>query len=107
MGREMGEGRRGRYRYTGAADGFDEPITIAARCEVSGEDLWVDFTGSSPASRRGINVVMNYTEAYTTYGVKVIVTPDVPNHDRPFRALRITPPEGSTLNRQHPPPAPA
>ena len=32
--------------------------------------LLVDFTGSSPASRRGINVVMNYTEAYTTYGVK-------------------------------------
>ena len=55
------------------------------RCEIAGDSLWVDFTGSSPASRRGINVVMNYTEAYTTYGVKVIVSPDVPNNEGAFR----------------------
>ncbi|HJV54953.1 MAG TPA: hydantoinase B/oxoprolinase family protein, partial [Methylomirabilota bacterium] len=54
--------------------------------------------------RRGINVVMNYTEAYTTYGVKVIVSPDVPNNEGAFRVLRITAPEGSILNVQ--PPAP-
>ena len=76
--------RPGQYRYALTSDGFDEPITIAVRCEVSGDDLWVDFTGSSPASRRGINVVMNYTEAYTTYGVKVIVSPDVPNNEGAF-----------------------
>src|SRR4030095_10635585 len=69
--------------------------------------LWVDFTGSSPASRRGVNVVMNYTEAYTTYGVKVIVSPDVPNNEGAFRVLRITAPEGSILNAQHPAPVAA
>ena len=52
---------------------------------MQGDDLLVDYTGSSPASRRGINVVMNYTEAYTTYGVKVIVSPDVPNNEGAFR----------------------
>ncbi len=107
MRQAIGELRPGQYRYTLTSDGFDEPITIAARCEVSGEDLWVDFTGSSPASRRGINVVMNYTEAYTTYGVKVIVSPDVPNNEGAFRVLRITAPEGSILNVQHPAPVAA
>ena len=82
----------------------DEPITIAVCCRVTGDDLWVDFTGSSPASRRGINVVMNYTEAYTTYGVKDIVSPDLPNNEGAFRVLRITAPEGSILNVR--PPAP-
>jgi N-methylhydantoinase B len=47
---------------------------------------------------------MNYTEAYTTYGVKVIVSPDVPNNEGAFRPLRITAPVGSILNAQ--PPAP-
>jgi N-methylhydantoinase B len=99
--------RPGQYRYSLTSDGFDEPITIAVRCEVSGDNLWVDFTGSSPASRRGINVVMNYTEAYTTYGVKVIVSPDVPNNEGAFRVLRITAPEGSILNVRHPAPVAA
>ena len=51
------------------------PSPSACRCEVRGDELLVDYAGSSPASRRGVNVVMNYTEAYTTYGVKVIVEP--------------------------------
>ncbi len=64
----------------------------------------MDYAGSSPESRRGINVVMNYTEAYTTYGVKVIVSPDVPNNEGAFRPVRITAPAGSILNAR--PPAP-
>jgi len=80
----------GAYEYALTSDGFDEPINIKVRCEVRGDELWIDFTGSSPESRRGINVVLNYTQAYTTYGVKVIVSPDVPNNDGAFRPLRIT-----------------
>jgi len=52
-------------------------------------------------------VVMNYTEAYTTYGVKVIVSPDVPNNEGAFRPLRITAPEGSILNVRRPAPVAA
>lgn len=96
--------RPGAYEYAITSDGFDEPITIKARCEVKGDELWIDYAGSSHASRRGINVVMNYTLAYTTYGVKVIVSPDVPNNEGAFRPVRITAPEGSILNVK--PPAP-
>ncbi|HEV8643336.1 MAG TPA: hydantoinase B/oxoprolinase family protein [Methylomirabilota bacterium] len=94
--------RPGAYENAITSDGFDEPITIRARCEVRGDELTIDYAGSSPASRRGINVVMNYTEAYTTYGVKVIVSPDVPNNEGAFRPLHITAPEGSILNVRHP-----
>jgi N-methylhydantoinase B len=94
--------RPGIYEYEIVSDGFDEPITIRARCEVRGDELVIDYAGSSPASRRGINVVMNYTEAYTTYGVKVIISPDVPNNEGAFRPLRITAPEGSVLNARPP-----
>jgi N-methylhydantoinase B len=94
--------RPGVYEHAIVSDGFEDPITIRARCEVRGDELWIDYTGSSPASGRGVNVVMNYTEAYTTYGVKVIVSPDVPNNDGAFRPLRITAPAGSILNAQRP-----
>src|SRR5438445_584298 len=83
--------RPGTYEYAITSDGYGEPVTITCRCEVKGDSLWVDFTGSSPASRRGVNVVMNYTEAYTTYGVKVIVSPDVPNNEGGFRVLSDDP----------------
>jgi N-methylhydantoinase B len=97
----------GAYEYAITSDGFDEPITIKVRCQVRGDELSIDYTGSSPESRRGINVVMNYTEAYTTYGVKVIVSPDVPNNEGAFRPLRITAPAGSILNARHPAPVAA
>jgi N-methylhydantoinase B len=99
--------RPGVYEYAITSDGFGEPITIRARCEVRGDELWIDYVGSSPASRRGINVVMNYTQAYTTYGVKVIVSPDVPNNEGAFRPLKIAAPEGSILNVRHPAPVAA
>jgi len=94
--------RPGVYEHAIVSDGFDEPITIHVRCEVRGDELVIDYAGSSPASARGVNVVMNYTEAYTTYGVKVIVSPDVPNNDGAFRPLRIFAPEGSILNVKRP-----
>ena len=97
----------GVYEHTITSDGFDEPVLIRVRCEVRGDELLIDYAGSSPASRRGVNVVMNYTEAYTTYGVKVIVSPDVPNNDGAFRPLRITAPEGSILNARRPAPVAA
>jgi len=96
--------RPGVYENEIVSDGFDEPITVRVRCEVRGDELLIDYAGSSPASRRGVNVVMNYTEAYTTYGVKVIVSPDVPNNEGAFRPIRITAPKGSILNVD--PPAP-
>jgi N-methylhydantoinase B len=97
----------GAYEYAITSDGFDEPITIRVRCEVRGDEIRVDYSGSSPESRRGINVVLNYTQAYTTYGVKVIVSPDVPNNEGAFRPLRITAPEGSILNARQPAPVAA
>ena len=90
--------------YKIVSDGFDEPITIKVRAEVKDGELLIDYAGSSPESKRGINVVLNYTRAYTTYGVKVIISPDIPNNEGAFRPVTINAPEGSILNAQ--PPAP-
>ena len=94
----------GIYRYAMTVDGYDEPVQLQAAITVAGESMDIDYAGTSPASDRGINVVMNYTEAYTTFGVKSALVPDVPNNEGSFRPVRITAPEGSILNCKRPSP---
>ncbi len=94
----------GEYRGTLRLDGFEEPIVIQTCVSVRGSELTVDYAGSSPATRRAVNVVLNYTKAYTTYGVKCVVAPHVPNNAGSFRPVTIMAPEGSLLNAVRPAP---
>ena len=43
-------------------------------------EITVDYDGTSEASPWGINVVMNYTHAYTTFTVRSVLNPDIPNN---------------------------
>jgi N-methylhydantoinase B len=88
------------------SDGFadDEPIQIVCTVTVKGSNLLVDYSGSSPQSRLGINVVLNYTTAYTTFGIKAAISPEVPNNEGSFRPVVVTAPEGSILNARRPAP---
>jgi N-methylhydantoinase B len=94
----------GVYENEAYTDGFDEPIRLAVSIRVEGDEMHVDYDGSSPQSERGINVVLNYTAAYTTFGVKCAISPEVPNNDGSFQPIHVTAPEGSILNAVHPAP---
>jgi N-methylhydantoinase B len=80
------------------SDGFEEPIRIRVAVTVEDKDIGIDFAGSSRQSRRGINVVLNYTHAYASFAVKAAVSPDVPHNEGSFRPVRVTAPVGSILN---------
>jgi N-methylhydantoinase B len=88
----------GDYRKTIQTDGLDEPITIACRVMVRGDRVAVDYEGSSAQVARGMNVVLNYTAAYTSYALKCAIWPEVPHNDGSFQPLTVTAPEGSVLN---------
>ena len=94
----------GTYRHRIDMDGFDEPIRIELAITIEGDRLIADYTGSSPQSDRGINVVYNYCHAYTTYPVKCSISPEVPNNEGSFRPVTVTAPEGCILNCKHPAP---
>ncbi|MEM8791723.1 MAG: hydantoinase B/oxoprolinase family protein [Pseudomonadota bacterium] len=91
----------GTYRYALPIDGFGEPITLKAEIEINGSDLTVNFE-APPSVPMGINVTLNYTRAYTTYGIKCAISPDVPNNEGSFRPVAVTAPEGSLLNTSFP-----
>lgn len=94
----------GVYRHSAQSDGFDAPVTLAVTLTKQGDGIIADWTGTSPASDRGINVVLNYTHAYVTYALKCALCPEVPNNEGSFRPVRVTAPAGCLLNAQ--PPAP-
>lgn len=92
----------GRYPFELTIDGFGEPILIRTAVIVDGDRLTVDFAGSSGPVSLGVNVCLNYTRAYTTYGVKCAIAPEVPNNEGGFRPIVVTAPEASILNARYP-----
>ncbi|MCC7105501.1 MAG: hydantoinase B/oxoprolinase family protein, partial [Chloroflexi bacterium] len=104
MRRKIAELPDGEYENELWSDGFEEPVLIKAKVIVDGDTLTVDHAGSSPQSRYGINVVLNYTHAYTSFAVKAAISPEVPHNEGSFRPVRVTAPPGSILNALHPAP---
>jgi N-methylhydantoinase B len=92
----------GEYEKTIHTDGLDQPITIDCTVRVHGDEITVDYEGSSPQVERGMNVVLNYTAAYTSYAIKCAISPEVPHNDGSFRPVTTTAPEGSILNPRWP-----
>ena len=97
----------GVYRSAVTIDGFDDPVTIQCKVTVNDQDIEVDYEGTSPQIRRGINVVMNYTHAYTTYTLMCVIAPEIPNNEGAFRPITVKAPEGSILNCRRPAPVSA
>lgn len=94
----------GTYRGETTIDGFDEPITLRCAVTIKQGRAVVDFAGSSAESPRGINVVLNYTAGYTTYAIRSITAPEVPNNDGSMAPIEVRAPEGCVLNAQRPAP---
>ncbi len=94
----------GQWRSEVQIDGFDDPVTICCQLSIKDGFIEVDYTGTSSQVNRGINVVLNYTQAYTTYPLMAAIAPNIPNNHGAFRRIRVTAPEGCIVNCR--PPAP-
>ena len=89
---------------------FDVPggdvITLHAAVTidpVAGE-IVIDFDGSSGASAAGINVVMNYTHAYSTFAVRSCLNPELPNNFGSLAPIKVKAPGGCIVNAAYPSP---
>jgi N-methylhydantoinase B len=98
----IGRLRPGRYKNSLTMDGYDRPLTLAAEMTIAADNIHVDYAGTSPASPYGINVVMNYTLAYTAFGVKCLVAPEVPNNAGSLAPITASAPDGCLLNVKRP-----
>ena len=80
--------RPGTYRNAMRIDGLEKPVDLVAAMTVGADGIDVDFAGTSGASSYGINVPLCYTEAYTSFGVRCIVAPRVPNNAGSLAPIR-------------------
>ena len=93
---------RGTYHHTLVTDGFDEPLKIQLALRVLKDRLELDYTGTAPQQRSGINAPWCYTYSYSVFAVKSVLTPEVPNNEGTFRPITVLAPDGSLLNARFP-----
>ncbi|WP_419897200.1 hydantoinase B/oxoprolinase family protein [Roseomonas sp. USHLN139] len=101
---EIGKLPKGSWSYSMTTDGYDHPLTLEATLTVSDSGIHVDYTGTSGAVRRGINVPLAYTTAYTVFGLGCLVAAEIPNNAGSLGPLTVSAPAGSVLNAQKPAP---
>jgi N-methylhydantoinase B len=86
-------------------DGIDPgPIPITVELTVDGDTLVVDFAGTSPQVRGGINCPLSFSQSAVYACVRCLMPNDLPNNEGYFRPIQVRVPDGSILNPL--PPAP-
>ena len=81
---------RGTWNSSMRVDGVDVPLDIATELSIGPEGITVDFDGTSGVQPQGINVPMSYTVAYTSFGVRCIIGPNIPNNAGSLEAVSYT-----------------
>ena len=94
----------GEYPYELKLDGYDFEIDLKAKLTVKDREMVLDMTGSSPCSKFGINVPLNYATAYAVFGIRCIVGSDMPNNAGSLAPFKVRAPEGCIVNALFPAP---
>ena len=93
---------RGTFHNSINSDGYEAPVTLRAALTVAQDEIVVDYAGTSGLSNRGINVPPAYCRAYSCFGIKVVVAPEIPNNWASLAPFRMVIPEGCILNAPRP-----
>ena len=89
-------------------DGIDpQPIEIHAKLKIQGDEVFVDFEGTSPQAKGSINPNFAYTKSNVYATLKCVMDPAIQSNSGFFRPFNITAPEGCFVNPQHPAPVAA
>lgn len=93
----------GVYHSTVVVDELDQPLKLVCSLEVRGDEIVIDFSGTSPQQPRGaINVTFTFTHGQISYALKATLLPDVPGNDGCYRPIHASAPTGCILNAQRP-----
>ena len=108
--RSIGQLTPGTYHGESRFDipGGDEIVLKAAvTIDADAGELSIDFAGSSQASPYGVNVVLNYTHAYSTFAIRSTLDPDLPNNYGSLLPIKVSAPEGCIVHAKYPSPVAA
>lgn len=93
----------------GEAEGFldndgvgDDPVRIRVKVEVRGDEVLVDFTGTDPQMRGGMNCSRTAVMAGVLFAVKAVFDPDGTQNGGCARPITTILPEGTLVNPRYP-----
>ena len=95
----------GAFRFTDHVDddGFGcAPIAIVATLVKEGDEIRVDFTGTSPQVKGAINNPLDSTKSMVHAVVRSVLGGEIPNTGGYFRPVTVTAPEGTYVNPRPP-----
>ncbi|MCA0847966.1 hydantoinase B/oxoprolinase family protein [Salipiger thiooxidans] len=97
----------GTYHFTDHLDGLGEtpePIVIQIALTIHDDTISVDFAGSSPQVKGGVNTPIPFTKASVYTALRSVMLSDVPNCHGFERVVTVTAPKGTVVNSVHPAP---
>lgn len=97
----------GRYEFVDTCDGHgfaDDPIYLRVALTVTGDEVAVDFAGSSDQVRGGMNSPLAVTLSATYFALKAVTEPHTASNSGSYRPVTIAVPPGSVLNPHRPAP---
>lgn len=84
-------------------DGFsDEPVRIACRLTIAGDEAEVDYSESAPQTRGGVNANRAVTVSATMYCFRCLIESDVPYNAGLMRPVRIVTKPGTVCDARLP-----
>jgi N-methylhydantoinase B len=101
----IGSLRPGRYVAEDCLDNdgiVDQPLRIQVAITVAGDELRVDFSGSSPQALGPVNSVFAVTAGATYIGALAALEPDVPVNSGCYRPITVEAPIGTVVNPREP-----
>jgi N-methylhydantoinase B len=93
---------RGTFAGSIKSDGYEFEVTLNASMTIAEDRITVDYAGTSGLSTRGINVPPAYCRAYSCFGIKCVVAPEIPNNWASLSPFHMVIPEGCILNAPRP-----
>jgi N-methylhydantoinase B len=91
----------GEYRFVDWIDGVGEdpePLRIEVLLRISGDELSIDFTGTSPQVDASINCPVGLVFAACYCAIKGIAEREIPNCEGYMRPIHINAPAGTIVN---------
>jgi len=97
----------GVYRFEDVIDGVGDdpaPVLFRVAVHVTGEEITVDWEGTSPQVRAGINAPISFCKSNVYAALRSLMGADVPNCHGYTRPIHVVAPEASVLNCAYPAP---
>jgi N-methylhydantoinase B len=92
----------GRFEAEDVLEPVEGTLVVRVVVTVSGDEVTIDFTGTSPQYGGNLNCPLSVARSASFYVVRCLTEPDVPASGGAFEPVRVVAPEGCLVNATFP-----